>query len=58
MKNFHCCATCNHFKAEKADKGMIYLCRRLGYETKPNFQFNCWNPREEIKKLINKANTN
>lgn len=58
MKNFHCCATCIHFNAEKADKGMNYFCRRLGYETKPNYQFNCWNPREEIKRLINKAKAN
>jgi hypothetical protein len=55
MKNFHCCATCKHFKTEKANKGMKYFCLRLGYETKPNYQFNCWNPREEIKKLIQKA---
>lgn len=54
MKNYHCCATCKHFKAEKIDTRMKYLCSRLGYETKTNYQFNCWNPREDIKEQLKK----
>jgi hypothetical protein len=51
VKNYHCCATCNHFKVEK-DRGTTYLCKRLGFETSPKYQFNCWDPRENIKKKI------
>ena len=34
MKDFHCCATCRHFKAEKKLEGMHYFCSRLGFGTK------------------------
>lgn len=54
MKDYHCCATCQHFKAEKKSEGMFYFCKRLGYETKSSYKFNCWSPREEIKKLMEK----
>jgi hypothetical protein len=53
MKNFQCCATCRYFRSEKKEAGIKYFCSRLGYETKTNYQFNCWNPREDIKKRIN-----
>jgi hypothetical protein len=52
MKDFHCCATCRHFKAEKKKEGMLYLCGRLGFETKTNYKFNCWSPKDNIKKLV------
>jgi hypothetical protein len=54
IKDYHCCATCTHFKAEKTQSGMIYFCSRLGYETNPKYQFNCWNPKENIRKLMDK----
>ncbi|PGY08497.1 hypothetical protein COE25_21280 [Bacillus sp. AFS031507] len=56
MKDFHCCATCRHFKVEKKPEGMHYFCSRLGFETKTNYQFNCWSPRENIKKIIDNVN--
>ncbi|WP_177177252.1 hypothetical protein [Bacillus sp. MUM 116] len=52
MKDYHCCATCQHFKAEKNEKGMHYYCSRLGYGTKTHYKFNCWDPKEHIKKLL------
>ncbi|XJZ28808.1 hypothetical protein ACF5W4_08485 [Bacillota bacterium Lsc_1132] len=52
MKNFHCCATCINFKVEKDAIGTRYFCSRLGYETKTNYQFNCWNPRDDIKRRM------
>lgn len=58
MKDFHCCATCRHFKAEKKPEGMLYVCGRLGFETKTNYKFNCWSPRENIKKIIEDRNIN
>jgi len=54
MKDFHCCATCQHFKAERVAEGMKYYCSRLGYETKPAYKFDCWDPKEHIIKLMNK----
>nr|WP_066064798.1 hypothetical protein [Neobacillus soli] len=54
MKDFHCCATCRHFRAEKKDDGMDYFCSRLGFVTKTNYKFNCWSPKDRIKKLMDK----
>ncbi|GGE60541.1 hypothetical protein GCM10007140_08590 [Priestia taiwanensis] len=54
MNKFHCCATCTHFQAKKQSNGMKYLCVRLGYETKPTYTFNCWDPKESVRKLMNK----
>ncbi|CAM3993078.1 hypothetical protein [Alkalicoccus chagannorensis] len=53
MENrYHCCATCEHFHAAKGDAGMVYHCIRLGYETRPEYKFNCWEPREAIRKKL------
>ncbi|MBT2639033.1 hypothetical protein J7E37_13905 [Bacillus sp. ISL-39] len=49
---FHACATCVNFQAEKMDGKMKYHCLRLGYETKSHYQFNCWDPKEHVKKLM------
>ncbi|WP_419465927.1 hypothetical protein [Bacillus spongiae] len=55
MKNrFHCCATCIHFQANKTTRGMVYYCERLGYETKPTYVFNCWEPKEHVLLLMSK----
>ncbi|WP_423407179.1 hypothetical protein AABM38_15160 [Heyndrickxia sp. MSNUG] len=49
---FHACATCIHFRPEKSGDSLKYYCARLGFETKTHYQFDCWNPRENIKKLM------
>jgi hypothetical protein len=49
---YHACATCRNFSAEKIDGKMHYQCTRLGYETKPAYQFNCWEPKEHVRKLM------
>ncbi|MDZ5473187.1 hypothetical protein SM124_15825 [Bacillus sp. 31A1R] len=55
MENpFHACATCTHFRPEKVENGMRYFCNRLGYDTKPDYQFNCWTPKEHVIKLMEK----
>ncbi|WP_077213734.1 hypothetical protein [Bacillus dakarensis] len=51
---FHACASCVHFRAKKGKDGMQYKCSRLGYETKPNYVFDCWNPKEHVRKLMEK----
>ncbi|MBU7593223.1 MULTISPECIES: hypothetical protein [Metabacillus] len=53
-KAYQVCATCIHFKAIRKDKKMIYYCSRLKYETKPTYSFNCWNPKEHVKRLMEK----
>lgn len=51
--HYHCCATCTHFSAVKNKAGgMHYRCLRLGYETKPTYQFSCWDPKDQVKKLM------
>lgn len=52
MKQYHCCATCKHFVAEKASQGMNYRCGRLGFATKTTYRFDCWNPKERVRKLM------
>ncbi|MYL35623.1 hypothetical protein GLW08_10075 [Pontibacillus yanchengensis] len=54
MKDFHCCATCIHYRVEKTSSGTKRYCERLGYETNPKWQFNCWTPTETVKKLMDK----
>ncbi|GGI12007.1 hypothetical protein GCM10007380_10700 [Gottfriedia solisilvae] len=56
MKDFHCCATCKHFKAVKESRNMKYYCSRLGFETKTTYKFDCWSPNEHVLKLLNKNN--
>lgn len=56
MNRFHCCASCKHYAIEKLESGVRYRCSRLGYETKPSYQFNCWNPRETVLWLMRKEN--
>ncbi|WP_416826400.1 hypothetical protein [Ectobacillus polymachus] len=53
---FHCCATCIHFRAEKREEKTSYTCARLQYETKPTYQFHCWQPKAHVQKLIDKEN--
>jgi len=53
-KNYHCCATCIHFRAERLTSGLRIYCGRLNYDTKPNHQFNCWQPKDRIRELMNR----
>lgn len=50
---YHCCATCRHFSAEKKDKQMQYKCIRLGFNTRPEYKFDCWDPRKDIQRKMN-----
>ncbi|WP_412679121.1 hypothetical protein [Brevibacillus laterosporus] len=47
-----------HFCVNKGDKGVktTYSCSRLGYETKPSYRFDCWQPTERVCKLVEKEN--
>lgn len=54
INHFHACATCRHFQPVKEEKGIRYYCARLKYETKPGYQFNCWDPKDQVVKLLKK----
>ncbi len=42
------------FVPEKTEIGMNYSCGRLGYETQPHYQFQCWTPKEHVQRLMEK----
>jgi hypothetical protein len=52
MQKYHCCATCVHFAVVKETPGVSYRCTRLGYQTEPAYKFDCWDPKEPVKKLM------
>ncbi|MGZ4123847.1 MAG: hypothetical protein ACXVOI_11675 [Tumebacillaceae bacterium] len=54
MSRFHCCATCEHYRAEKTPAGLQTKCSRLGFATHPKYQFNCWSPKANVRKLMEK----
>lgn len=58
FSRYHACATCKHFSAERHEGNMQYKCERLGFDTRPDYQFNCWNPKEHIKHLMEKEGEN
>lgn len=33
---------------------MVYTCHRLGFRTKPDYRFDCWDPKEHVKTLMEK----
>ncbi|MDE5412831.1 hypothetical protein [Alkalihalobacterium chitinilyticum] len=53
-EQYHCCAACKHFRVLKNNGNTQYFCSRLKYETKPNYQFNCWEPKESVLKIMQK----
>ncbi|MFZ3579836.1 hypothetical protein [Virgibacillus sp. DJP39] len=55
MSRFHCCATCKNFRIEKQkETGKRIYCERLGFDTKPTYQFDCWEPKERVKIAMRK----
>jgi len=51
MNPYHCCASCVHYEIRKHTPEK-YWCSRLGYATNPNYQFNCWTPKEKVRRAI------
>ncbi|MGO0061958.1 hypothetical protein ACTID9_18330 [Brevibacillus fluminis] len=52
-QRYHCCATCQHFEVIKeAGIKTTYRCQRLGYQTQPSYQFNCWSPKASVAAKI------
>jgi len=51
-KTYKVCSTCINFKIERMNGENRFFCRRLGYETKPYYSFNCWDPKPKVRKLM------
>ncbi len=56
-RQYHCCASCVHYRTKKERDQRRMYCERLGYETKPHYQFNCWHPKPEVRKLMQKEDS-
>lgn len=54
IDHYHCCATCRHFGFREAGGEKQPYCTRLGYDTQPKYQFNCWQPKDRVVKAIEK----
>jgi hypothetical protein len=54
FKAYQVCATCVHFQAVRVNGKMTYFCSRLKYETMPSYSFQCWDPKEHVKRLMEK----
>ncbi|MFC7393869.1 hypothetical protein [Scopulibacillus cellulosilyticus] len=52
IDHYHCCASCRHFRIRSKDGGKISVCSRLGYETKPFYKFNCWDPKPRVQQAL------
>lgn len=53
-QKYKVCATCIHFEAIKTECGMKYRCKRLGFDTKPSYSFDCWDPKPHVIELMEK----
>lgn len=54
LERFHCCASCKHFLVKRESHGPVWKCNRLGYETRPDYRFRCWDPKPRVKKALEK----
>ena len=52
VEHYHHCASCRHFGFRQEGEKNIPFCTRLGYDTKPKFQFDCWDPKERVRKQL------
>lgn len=53
-KTFKVCSTCVNFTIKEIDGERYFYCGRLGYETKPHYSFNCWDPKPKVRKFMEK----
>ncbi|MCL6455154.1 MAG: hypothetical protein K6T78_16255 [Alicyclobacillus sp.] len=55
LERYHCCASCIHFRAERTGAGdpkIRTYCQRLGYDTRPDYQFRCWQPKPRVAERL------
>lgn len=56
LDRFHCCATCIHYHVNTSVRPLEYLCKRLGYATHPTYKFDCWQPKEQVQRILQNSN--
>ncbi|MBE3589937.1 MAG: hypothetical protein IMW98_08755 [Firmicutes bacterium] len=44
-----CCASCVHVGVRHEGGRVVVVCRRLGYETRPEWRFLCWTPKPRVQ---------
>ncbi|WP_316246606.1 hypothetical protein [Sutcliffiella horikoshii] len=58
VNRFQACATCKHYQVLKLNTRTVYRCSRLGFDTKPHYKFDCWQPKDNIIQLMKKEQIN
>ncbi|GIP40837.1 hypothetical protein J31TS4_41170 [Paenibacillus sp. J31TS4] len=51
MKEYHCCATCVYYEIRRGTAERFF-CGRLGYATRPSYRFDCWTPKETVRRRL------
>ncbi|MBM7680225.1 hypothetical protein JOD43_000384 [Pullulanibacillus pueri] len=54
VDHYHHCATCQHFGFRAEENKKYPMCTRLGFDTKPEYQFDCWDPKPRVRAAIQK----
>ncbi|WP_188691313.1 hypothetical protein [Pullulanibacillus camelliae] len=52
VEHYHHCATCQHFAFREEQEKKIPICKRLGFDTHPSYQFDCWNPKSRVRQKL------
>lgn len=53
-----CCASCLHVGIRRDGERLRVFCRRLGYDTKPEWRFHCWTPNIRIRPRLERPASN
>lgn len=49
---YHCCATCRYFTIDQITGSPRLYCARLGYETQSHYRFDCWDPKDRVRRKM------
>ena len=52
IEHYHHCASCRHYGFRKEGGKSTPICTRLGFDTQPHYQFNCWDPKPRVKEAM------
>lgn len=52
IDHYHHCASCRHFGFRSEGGKKLPICTRLGFDTKPYYQFNCWDPKPRVREAM------
>ncbi|MBX5476379.1 MAG: hypothetical protein IRZ18_04555 [Clostridia bacterium] len=49
-----CCASCVHVGVRRVGGQVRVYCRRLGYDTRPEWRFDCWTPKPHVRDRLDR----